>query len=70
MIDIIMMFLVVAILQPATPTIVTTFSPERPTIVTTFQQPVIQGITLKQPVIEGIPLEPAQPTIVKTWKLN
>ena len=67
-----MMFLVVAILQPATPTIVTTFNPERPTIIATFQQPDLtnQSIPLKQPIIQGIPLKPAQPTVVKTWKIN
>lgn len=62
--------LVVALLQPASPTVVTTLQPSQPTVVAELKLPVLEGIPLEQPVVQGIPLEPAHPTVVKTWTFN
>lgn len=50
-------FLVVAILHPTQPTVVTTFKPAQPTVVAEF----------KQPQLNSVKLGTAQPTVVKTW---
>ncbi len=63
--------LVIAMLSPASPTIVATFEPEQPTVVAILQPAELTEVaTFKQPVLEGIPLESVQPTIVKTWNLE
>lgn len=63
--------MVIAILSPAQPTIVATFDQPQLTVVKVLQpaEPTVVA-DLEYPVLEGIPLEPAQPTIVKTWTIT
>lgn len=51
-------FLLVALLQPARPTVVTHFQPEQPTVVKQLQAPELNDI----------PLGPEHLTIIKVWE--